>query len=195
MDSTSDREHEKVSRNRPRGRRVVWVGRRPPVEGAPPAHPGVVVDDLPDGWTFVSWLDKDGWYCPDAVYEVKNLRVVSEAEFDDAVRAVRGRPDWQGIVHDVVDGPEPSPYVVGASVMWIGPVLGDNGWDPCIDAWRLAVFGNASGPPTRGHRGRIVEISQSGALRVRWIDKAGEFEGRVFIDPGDVAVVEIASGG
>ncbi|MFJ9387302.1 hypothetical protein ACIRON_00675 [Nocardioides sp. NPDC101246] len=194
MDSTSDREHEKGSRNRPRGRRVVWVGRQPPVEGAPPALPGVVVDDLPDGWTFVSWLDKDGWYCPDAVYEVKNLQVVSEAEFDDAVRAVRGSPDWQGIVHDVVDGPEPSPYVVGASVMWIGPVLGDADWDPSLDVWRLAVFGSASGP-ARGHRGRIVEISQSGALRVRWIDRDGEFEARDFIDPGDVAVVGIASGG
>ncbi|MFE6648521.1 hypothetical protein ACFVJS_18270 [Nocardioides sp. NPDC057772] len=153
------------------------------------------MDDLPDGWALVSWLDKGGWYSPGAVYEVKSLRVVSDAEFDDLVRAVRESPGWQGITHDIVDGSEPSPYVVGAPVMWIGPVLGDNGWDPRIDTWRLAVFGSASGPPARGHRGRIVEVSQSGALRVRWIDEDGEFEGRVFIDPGDVAVVGIASGG
>ena len=157
------------------------------MEGAPFALPGVVTQDLPDGWTLVSWLDKDGWYSPDAVYEVKNLRVVSDAEFDDLVRAVRESPGWQGIAHDIVDDPEPSPYVVGAPVMWLGPVLGDKDWDPSNNSWRLAVFGSASGPP-RGHRGRIVEVSESGALRVRWIDDDGEFEGRGFVDPGDVAV-------
>ncbi|MER7558048.1 hypothetical protein ABTZ46_13970 [Nocardioides sp. NPDC126508] len=196
MDSTSDRLRRESFPRPPHGRRMVWAGkRRPAVEGAPLALPGVVTEDLPDGWTLVSWLDKDGWYSPDAVYEVKSLRAVSDAEFDDLVRAVRDSPDWRGIVHNTDIDPEPSPYVVGASVMWIGPVLGDNGWNPRIDAWRLAVFGDASGPPARGHRGRIVEVSQSGAFRVRWIDKDGEFEGRVFIDPGAVAVVGIASGG
>ena len=188
MASTSDRQQQGSFPSPPQGRRVVWTGTFPAVEGGPLVLPGVVVDDLPDGWALVSWLDKDGWYSPDAVYEVKNLRVVSDAEFDDLVRAVRESPGWKGITHDIVDDSEPSPYVVGAPVMWLGPVLGDKDWDASNNAWRLAVFGSASGPPTRGLRGRIVEVSQSGALRVRWIDEDGEFEGRGFVDPGDVAV-------
>jgi hypothetical protein len=194
MGSAPDHQPQESFPPPPSGRRVVWAAKRPTFEGVPWALPGVVVEDLPDGWTFVSWLDKDGWYSPDAVYEIKNLRVVSDAEFEDLVRAVRDSPGWQGLAREVVDDLEPWSSEVGDSVMWIGPVLGDADWDPYREVRRLAGFGSGSGP-ARGHRGRIVEISQSGALRVRWIDGDREFEGRVFIDPGDVAVVGIASGG
>jgi hypothetical protein len=53
---------------------------------------------------------------------MKNLRAVSDAEFDDLVRAVRDSPDWQGIVHNTDIDPEPSPYQVGDLVEWVGPV-------------------------------------------------------------------------
>lgn len=151
--------------------------------------PGVVVDDLPDGWTFVSWLDKDGWYSPDAVYEVKNLRVVSDAEFEDLVRTTRDSAGWNGIPHDDVGEPEPSPYSVGDVVQWVGPVLGDDDWDTFGDPWRLAALGSASGL-TRRHPGRIIEIKHNAALRVRWIDKDGEFEGRRFVNPDFVEAVD-----
>lgn len=192
MDSTSDRLREEGFPRPPRGRRVVWVGRRrPAVEGAPFALPGVVTEDLPDGWTFVSWLDKDGWYSPDAVYEVKNLRAVSDAEFDDLVRAVRDSPDWQGIVHNTDIDPEPSPYQVGDLVEWVGPVPGDADWDPHADSWRRQALGSVSGL-TRRHPGRIVEIAHNAALRVQWIDKVGEYEGRDFIHPDFVRAADEA---
>lgn len=190
MDSTSDCQPQEPFPRPPRGRRVVWAGNgRPAVEGAPFALPGVVTHDLPDGWTLVSWLDKDGWYSPDAVYEVKNLRMVSDAEFDDLVQAVRESPGWQGIAHNTDIDPEPSPYRVGDPVEWIGPMPGDADWDPHVDAWRRAALGSASGL-TRRHPGRIVEIKHNAALRVRWIDKDGEFEGQRFVNPEFVEAVD-----
>ena len=200
MGNTSDREHEKISSDPPRGRRVVWVGKRPPVEGGPLALPGVVVDDLPDGWTFVSWLDKDGWYCPDAVYEVKNLQVVSDAEFEDLVRTTRDSPGWNGIPHDDVGEPEPSPFHLGDLVQWVGPVPEDDDWDPYYGPWRQgqvvpwqqgqAAYNYASGL-TRHHPGRIVELrGLFGAPRVRWIDKDGEFDGRGSVNHSDLEAID-----
>ncbi|MER6973795.1 hypothetical protein ABT304_22230 [Nocardioides sp. NPDC000445] len=202
MGSTSDREHEKVSPHPPRGRRVVWAAKRPTFEGVPWALPGVVVEDLPDGWTFVSWLDKDGWYCPDAVYQVKDLRVVSDAEFEDLVRTVRDSPRWNGVPHDDVGESKPSPFRVGDLVQWVGPVPGDDDWDPYYGPWRQgqvvpwvqgqAAYDYASGL-TRNHPGRVVELrGLVRAPRVRWIDKDGEFEGRSGLSHSDLEAVDEA---
>ena len=74
----------------PQGRRVVWSRTdRPAIEHGPAALPGVIVHELPDGWVLISWPYKTGWYAPDAVYETKSVRDVSDEEFDQLVREVR----------------------------------------------------------------------------------------------------------
>jgi hypothetical protein len=83
----------------PPGRRIIWVADWLAVEGAPPELPGVIIDELPDGWALVSWVDADGWYSPEAVYETKNLHEVSDADFEDHVRRGRGT-NWAGVPRD-----------------------------------------------------------------------------------------------
>ena len=62
---------------------MVWSRTdRPAIEHGPAALPGVIVHELPDGWVLISWPYRTGWYAPDAVYETKSVRDVSDEESD-----------------------------------------------------------------------------------------------------------------
>lgn len=162
----------------PAGRKVVWVGEAfPPVDDAPPRLPGVVVQELPDGWNFVSWVDRgeEGWHSPDAVYETKNLQDVTDDEFERRVQEVLDS-DWPGQPVEALDEVAPLPYSVGDRVRWVGPLPEDPDWDPRAVHWNRNALG---GGLTSAHPGTVVEVDHRGnSLRVRWVDKNDEFEGR-----------------
>ena len=85
----------------PPGRRVAWARTdRPAIENGPAVLPGVIVHELPDEWVLVSWPNRSGWHAPDAVYEMKSLRDVSDEEFEQLVREVRAS-GWEGSPEDV----------------------------------------------------------------------------------------------
>lgn len=81
----------------PEGRRVIWSRTdRPAIETAPMALPGVIRDELPDGWALVAWLDKERWFSPDAVYETKYLAEVPDGVFENLASDLRSS-DWLGL--------------------------------------------------------------------------------------------------
>lgn len=171
----------------PDGRRVVWVGEWLPIEGAPSSLPGVVTADLPDGWAHVAWIDKDGWYSPDAVYEMKNLREVSEADFQDRVNRVLASA-WDGLAHDTPSQPMAS-LSIGDRVQLTSLIVGGTYWSPDDATWREAVFGGVRGL-TRHHPGTVVEVATDGAVRVRWVDKQGEFDSPGSVSPDILAPID-----
>lgn len=84
----------------PEGRKVIWSRTNwPAVEGSPRALPGVIRHELPDGWALVAWVDKDGWVCPDAVYETKYLIEVPDGLFENLVNDLRAS-EWPGLSLD-----------------------------------------------------------------------------------------------
>lgn len=162
-----DMEHPFSSASRPAGRPVVWIGTEwAPVEYGPMDLPGIVTSDLPDGWALVTWVDKDSWYSPDAVFETKFLKELSRDDFERRVTTLR-ESDWEGLTKQPISEPKPA-NVVGETVRWVGTGRG----------------------LTPSHPGTIVEIDSFGRLRVRWVDRVGEFEDRQFVYPINIRLID-----
>lgn len=157
---------------------MVWAGSRPPSEGVPRRLPGVVIEDLPDGWALVSWVDKAGWQCPDAVYETRWLQEVPAERFEALVNELRDS-DWAGLPPGPPFRPlEPVPdFQVGTWVRWVGPLEEDLAWEvPEWAGWARDALGGVLRP---SHPGVVSEVYEGGDLRIRWVDKVGELEGRI----------------
>lgn len=162
----------------PDGRRIVWDGARPAAEGVPLRLPGVVVRDLPEGQALIAWVDRQGFQCPDAVYDTKWLTPVTDEEFDRLVTELRGS-DWAGLPPRApFDEPEEQPLLrVGASIRWIGPLRGDVAWE--IEAWRAWYPAALGGVLEPSHPGIVTALDYRGDPIVKWTDKDGEFQGRL----------------
>lgn len=161
----------------PHGRRVAWARiDRPAIEDGPAVLPGVIVHELPDDWVLISWPHKSGWYIPDAVYEMKSLRDVSDAEFEQLVREVRDS-DWEGLPEPASE-PGPRRFAAGDFVQGSGPQPGDPGWDAEATTWIEKALG---GGVTPGHPGVVIEADNNSAVRVQWIGKVDSFSGEEFI--------------
>ena len=55
------------------------------------------MEDLPDGWTFVSWLDKDGEFDGRASVNHSDLEAIDEIEAQALATRLR-QSDWPGFV-------------------------------------------------------------------------------------------------
>ena len=175
----------------PEGRKVVWTGQRPVEEGLPVRLPGVVVRELPDGWNFVAWVDKDSWQSPEAVYESKWLEEVSDEEFERLVSDLR-TSDWAGLPPRAPfsEPAEQPTYEPGAKVRWVGPVEGDYAWQaPDWRDWYPKALG---GVLTPSHPGTVIAVDRKGDPFVSWIDKTGEFAGRASVPKTFVVAMEDA---
>lgn len=159
------------------GDRVLWARSRPPFDDAPDPMPGTIEHVLPDDWVFVRWVDKRGEKTPEAVYEAKWLRVITEDEFASR-RDVLRASTWAGLPTE--DPPEPMPrrFAAGDRVTWSGPQPGDAQWDSEATYWIEKALG---GGVTPTHPGVVLEAADNAAVRVRWVDKRGTFAGEDFI--------------
>lgn len=174
----------------PAGVKTVWNGQRPPEEGVPLHLPGVVVRELPDGWALVAWADRDGWQCPDAVYELKWLDEISEDEFDMLVSELRAS-DWGGLPPRTPfrKPTQPPEFRSGARVRWVGPLKGDLAWQ--TPEWREWYPNALGGILTPSHPGIVSAVADNGDPLIRWVDKSGEVSGQASV-PREF-VVEIDS--
>lgn len=134
--------------------------------------------ELPKGQALVAWVDRDGFQCPDAVYDTRWLKPVADDEFDRLVAELRGS-DWAGLPPRLpFDEPAEHPLLrVGAAVRWVGPLAGDLAWE--IDAWRAWYPDALGGILQPSHPGTVTSLDYRGDPIVGWVDKHGDFQGRV----------------
>lgn len=176
----------------PHGQKVMWIGRYPPLEGLPPQMPGVIVEWLPDGpsggMALVAWVDKAGWQVPDAVFEAKNLRPASEAEFGTRVRELRAS-DWAGLPASAPfrEG-ERVDFLPGMRVRWAGPFPEDSVWQ--AQAFREWAEGALGGVLAHAHPGTVVSVNRDGEPMIHWAGH--ESAGRIAVPRGYLARIDEA---